>query len=75
MYSLLGVSLYLLPCLCVLMLFKSLVEIEVKIESRLHYIDTLYDDDCTKICFILKNFGGIKYLKFTEGVKNKMESI
>ena len=57
------------------MLFKSLVDIEVKIESRLLYIDTLYDDDSTKMCFILKHFGGIKYLKFTEGVKNKMESI
>jgi len=33
--------------LCVLMLFKSLAEIKIKIESHFHCID-IFDDNCTK---------------------------
>ena len=36
----------LLPFVFVSMLLKSLVEIEIEIESRLYYID-MYDDDYT----------------------------
>ena len=38
------------PCLCVSMLFKSLLGVKIEITSRLHCID-IYDDDCT----LLKN--------------------
>ena len=48
-------SFSLLPCLFVLyrMLFESVVEIKIKIKSRLHCID-IYDDDCMSTLYKLR---------------------
>ena len=49
--KLLIVSFPLFPCLCVSLLFKSLVEIKIEIKCRLHCID-IYDNNCSSAVII-----------------------